>query len=263
MATLVWDEPGKRTYQGGVDRGVLYIDDLVTAWNGLIKVEDSTPRRSLISYQDGIKYMEYSHLSEFEGSLTAFTYPDLFEKALGITSDEQGLNFHDQQPKPFNLSYRTYLGDDLRGLSRGYLIHILYNIYASPDNIGFSTLSSSASDPTQFSWKLTSVPIPFLGRRPTAHLSINSTKITSAILANLEEALYGYVDSAPYLPGLDDVVDAVKFPDRLLTVVDNGDGTWTANGSISDVKKISDSEFSINNPGAIIVDADTYTMPTT
>jgi len=188
--------------------GVLYIDNLVTPWNGLISVEDSTPRRSLPIYQDGVKTMEDQQLGEYEGNLTAFTYPDLFERAMGIASEVNGLNFHDQYPRYFNLSYRTMLGDDLRGLSRGYLIHILYNLYASSNGIGHNT-SSGTSDPTQFSWKLTSVPIPFPLRRPTAHLSINSTKISPAALIALEGMLYGYADGAPYLPGLAEVVATV------------------------------------------------------
>lgn len=263
MATLAWDLDGSRTYQDGVDRGVLYVDGLVTAWNGLIKVEDSTPRRSLPLYQDGVKYMEDQQLGEYEGSLTAFTYPDLFERAIGIAPEANGLNFHDQYPRSFNLSYRTMLGDDLRGLSRGYVIHILYNLYATPSAVGHST-SSGMANPTEFSWKLTSVPVPYPGRRPTSHLSINSTKISATTLATLENALYGHPDSAPYLPGLADVVDTVQNSDQLLKIVDNGDGTWTATGSIDAIKRIFDeTEFTINDPNAVWVDANTYTMTTT
>lgn len=261
MSPLVWDEVGKRTYQDGVDRGVLYLDGLVEVWNGLTKVEDSTPGRGLPSYQDGIKYMEYRQLSEFEGALSAFTYPDLFERALGITADTAGFNLHDQDPKPFSLSYRTYLGDDLQGISRGYIIHLLYNLYAISDTIAYTTIANT-HNPTEFSWKLTSVPISHSAGRPTAHISINSTKISPASLLLLEKTLYGQ-DYEPYLPSLPDVVYTITNPNQPLTVADNGDGTWTANGSFEDIRMISNSEFEVDNPNAVYTDPDTYTMPTT
>ena len=44
MATLVWDETGKRFFETGVDHGVLYVQNdagaypLGVAWNGLTAV---------------------------------------------------------------------------------------------------------------------------------------------------------------------------------------------------------------------------------
>lgn len=205
MSPLIWDEIGTRTYQAGIDHGVLYIDGVASVWNGLVGVEDSTTGRSLPLYQEGIKYMEYQQQTEFEGTLTAFTYPDLFERALGIAEEVAGLNFHDQYPKAFNLSYRTMLGDDLIALSRGYMIHLLYNLYATPTKVAFAT-TSDLPNPTEFAWKLTSIPTQHTGRRPTAHLSINSTKMNPIKLANLENALYGLDGGAPYLPSIAAVV---------------------------------------------------------
>ncbi len=55
MAVLVWDEIGDRTYQTGVDHGVLYLQDgTVAVWNGLTDVEESPSGELKSFYLDGI-----------------------------------------------------------------------------------------------------------------------------------------------------------------------------------------------------------------
>ena len=40
MTKLAWDQAGQKTYQAGLDRGVLYLLDKAVAWNGLTGVEE-------------------------------------------------------------------------------------------------------------------------------------------------------------------------------------------------------------------------------
>lgn len=263
MAVLAWDQVGERTYQAGVDRGVLYLLDKAVVWNGLIGVDETFNRELKSYYQEGQKYLTHQLLGEFEGKLKAFTYPDEFEEMEGVYTKKGGLFIHDQKPKTFGLSYRTKLGNDLAGLDLGYRIHLLYNLQASPDTIAHSSVGDQAT-PMTFSWTLTSVPtIQGWGYRTTAHLSLKSTDLSPDTLAYLEGIIYGTATSAPRLPTLDELIVNVEKPP---TIVDNGDGTWTASSSDNDVMFVdspTNTSFQITGANAVYLDADTYQITTT
>lgn len=227
MPVLEWDKVGDRRYEAGVDRGVLYLPDKAVVWNGLTGVEESTARTSTSYYQDGIKYLEHVIPGDFAGTLKAYTYPDEFETVQGVAADGHGVYVHDQKPTPFGLSYRTLLGNDVDGLDRGYRIHLLYNLLATPANTAYSSLSESPS-PIEFQWGLSATPSLLSGHRPTAHVSIKSTEVGASLLAYVESLLYGGELNEPYLPSLSEIFDLIDNP---LVIVDNGDGSWTASGS--------------------------------
>ena len=204
MSRLEWDQVGERKFQAGVDRGVLYLSDVVVPWNGLTGVDESFNQKSQPYFQDGVKYLDYQVLGNYEATLKAFTYPDEFDRCLGIESNGNGMSFHDQLPQPFGLSYRTLLGDDISGLGSGYIIHVLYNLLAQPSSSSYSSVGGSIT-PMEFSWNLTSTPeiVPY--QRPTAHVSIRSSDVDGDRLALFEEILYGSDVSDPYLPTISEL----------------------------------------------------------
>ena len=64
MAKLVWDETGKRLYETGVQKGVLYPSQVSgtyskgVAWNGLTAVTESpSGAEASPMYADDIKYL--------------------------------------------------------------------------------------------------------------------------------------------------------------------------------------------------------------
>ena len=100
MAVLKWDEIGERTYQVGIDRGVLYLHDgRVAVWNGLVDVEESPSSELKSFFLDGVKYLENLSPGDFIGKLKAFTYPDEFDSVNGIATVAPGLSYHEQPPK--------------------------------------------------------------------------------------------------------------------------------------------------------------------
>ena len=203
MTALVWDNPGERIYQTGVDRGVLFLQDgTVVPWNGLTSVEDTTSEDLSEFYLDGVKYLAYLSPGDFSANLKAFTYPDEFDSVNGILKDASGLRVHDQPAKTFSLSYRTLIGDDLTGVDAGYLIHLIYNVLANPDSHESPTISDSPS-PTEFSWVLSARPVTGAGSwRPTAHVSVDSRDLTPTALQAFEDAIYGSVSADPSLPAM-------------------------------------------------------------
>jgi hypothetical protein len=198
MTQLTWDAVGQRYFEAGVDRGVLYpVGKPGVAWNGLTNVTenpgggDPTPY-----YIDGLKYVNVPTAEEFRAKLEAYTYPDEFALCDGTSYEGDGLSFGLQGRQQFGLSYRTRMGNDILGQEFGYKIHLIYNALASPSQRNNSTVGDSV-DVGTFSWDLTALPIPFPGRRPTAHITIDSTKTNPALLKILEVYLYGSTNVAP------------------------------------------------------------------
>lgn len=206
MTVLVWDQVGERVYQTGVDRGVLYLEDgTVAVWNGLTGVEESPSSESKSFYLDGRKYLENLLPGDFSAKLKAFTYPEEFDSVNGIVNDPPGLAYYDQPAKSFNLCYRTQVGNDLLGSDYGYKLHLLYHILANPDVKSFATLDDSSAQPVEFSWTLSGTPVTIAGLRPTAHVSVDSTKIASELLQALEDILYGTESDDPSLPTIEEI----------------------------------------------------------
>lgn len=227
MPALSWDKVGDRFFETGVDRGVLYLPDKAVPWNGITGVEESPNIDSKSFYQDGIKYLDVKVLGEYNATLKAYTYPDEFDQVLGIATDGKGLFIHDQRPKPFDLCYRTRIGNDVDGVDHGYRLHLLYNLMATPSNMSFGTVDSNVSA-MEFSWGLTSTPQMLAGYRPTAHLSLKSTDLDSGYLEYIETILYGSELADAYLPTMTEMFDLIA---NRVTIVDHGDGSWTATGS--------------------------------
>ena len=197
MARLVWDETGKRLYETGVKQGVLYPTQpsgLYTkgvAWNGLTAVTESpSGAESSPQYADDIKYLNLVSAEEFGATIEAFTYPDEFAICDGSVEIETGVSIGQQSRKTFGLSYRTVLGNDVSGTDYGYKLHLIYGALAAPSEKAYATINDSPEAIT-FSWEVTTTPVSVNGFKPTASLTIDSTKVDAAKLAALELILYG------------------------------------------------------------------------
>ena len=81
----------------------------------------------------------------------------------------------------------------------GYRLHLVYGCTASPSEKGYSTVNDSP-EAISFSWSVTTTPVEVAGLRPTALLTIDSTKVAQAKLKALEDVLYGTDSGTPRLP---------------------------------------------------------------
>lgn len=208
MASLAWDVAGKRVYQSGIERGVLYLrDGTAVAWNGLTGIEESSNSEVQTYYLEGVKYLQNLTPGEFQAKLKAFTYPDEFDFVNGMAVISPGLTFYEQPSKSFSLSYRTKIGNDLDGPDAGYKIHLLYNVLAIPDDLAYETDNDGGSQPIEFSWNLTATPERIPGFRPTSHVVIDSIKTPVDVLRKLDKKLYGTRYENPTLPPISEIVD--------------------------------------------------------
>lgn len=198
MSKLVWDQTGERLYETGVDRGVLYLVgassgayDTGFAWNGLTAVTESPSGAEPTDlYADNIKYLTMRSAETFGATIEAYTYPDEFAECDGSASIATGVVIGQQARKTFGLCYRTTLGNDVDGNDYGYKLHLIYGATASPSEKSYATINDSPEAIT-LSWEITTTPVNVTGLKPTACITIDSTKADADCLAALEEVLYG------------------------------------------------------------------------
>lgn len=206
MAKLVWNEAGKRLYETGVDRGVLYVSDgsggyqKGVVWNGLVSVNESpSGAEATPLYAGNVKYVELMSNEEFGASIEAYTYPEEFEQCDGSAELADGITIGQQPRKSFGLCYRTKIGNDTAGDEHGYKIHLIYGAKAAPTEKSYTTINDSPEAIT-FSWEITTTPIEVAGHKPTATLTIDSTKVTPTALTAIETKLYGDTSGEATLP---------------------------------------------------------------
>lgn len=264
MSVLEWDNAGDRTYQTGVDHGVLYLKDgTVVPWNGLTSVEDGTSADLKSYYLDGVKILDHVTPGDFAGKLSAFTYPDEFDEVVGAPQIAPGLTFYEQRSKSFNLSWRTKVGNDLDE-DYGYKIHLLYNVMAIPDSHNYQSIQENIEAP-EFSWSLSGTPPigTIDGIRPTAHVSIDSNSTQVDLLEEIEGILYGTDLTEPRFPTILEL--RFMFGEvGSLFIVDNGDGTWTAMDASNDyITMIDETTFQIDHADATYIDPVTYQISDT
>lgn len=211
MAALTWDETGKRFYETGVRKGVLYVQDNAgtypkgVAWNGLTAVTESpSGADSNPLYADDIKYLDLRSAEEFGATIEAYTYPDEFAECDGTAELADGVTIGQQARKSFGLCYRTVLGNDISNDAYGYKLHLIYGATAAPSEKGYQTVNDSPEAIT-FSWELTTTPVNVTGMKPTAIITIDSTKADPDKLAALEAILYGGENTTARLPLPDEV----------------------------------------------------------
>ncbi|HMS83614.1 MAG TPA: hypothetical protein PKD12_08190 [Nitrospira sp.] len=262
MTRMTWDGFGTHTFEAGVDRGVLFTPagekSLGVPWSGLIAISDDTEESSSPFFLDGKKYLDVNVAGDFRGSLRSFGYPDEFEPFSGLGAVGGGLFADDQPPKQFHLSYRTKLGNDAGGINLGYKVHIIWNLVATPQAIMHQSIGDTPNL-VEFAWDLVATPTYMFGFAPTAHLTLDSTKLDPTLLTFFENALYGTAGTASSIPSLQDFITRAG----LGVVVDNGDGTWTATVPDSQVNMISGTQFEITTPYSIDVNDDVQLFETT
>lgn len=212
MAALEWDKTGERYYETGVKRGVLYpIDETGAypkgvAWNGLTAVTES-PSGAEPSplYADDMKYLNLMSAEEFGATIEAYTYPEEFAECDGSATLQKGVTIGQQARKTFGLCYTTTLGNDVKGNDLGYKLHLIYGAMAAPTEKGYATINDSPEAIT-FSWEVKTTPVAVKGHKPTACLTIDSTKCDATKLEALEKILFGdSTGDGPRLPLPDEI----------------------------------------------------------
>ena len=216
MSKLVWDQSGKRLYETGVDHGVLYpiqtggVYSKGVAWNGLTAVTESPSGADVNDiYADNMKYLGLVGAEKFGATVEAYTYPDEFAECDGSIELVKGATIGQQNRKVFGMVYRTVIGNDVDGNEHGYKLHLIYGATAAPSEKAYNTINEDPEAIT-FSWELSTTPVNVTGHKPTASLTIDSTKADPTKLAELETILFGDTETEPRLPLPDEIAQLLN-----------------------------------------------------
>lgn len=205
MTKLNWDVQGERYYETGVSKGVLYPFKegkykTGVPWNGLTAVTESpSGAESTPLYADNIKYLNLLSNEEFAATVEAYTYPDEFAECDGSAEIAVGVSAGQQKRIPFGMSYVTKIGNDTDGQDHGYKIHLIYGALAAPTQKSYATVNDNPEAIT-FSWELSTTPVEVPNLKPTACITIDSTKVEPAKLKKIEDKLYGTESEEATLP---------------------------------------------------------------
>lgn len=216
MPKLVWDQTSERLYETGVDHGVLFVQkpdgtyNTGVAWNGLTAVTESPSGGDENKiYADNINYVSLRATEDFGATIEAYTYPDEWGVCDGSAEPAEGVFIGQQKRNAFGFVYRTRIGNDTEMDAHGYKLHLVYNATASPSEKNYQTVNDSPEAIT-FSWEVTTTPVPVEGYRPTAQITIDSTKVDAAKLKTFEETIFGSENGESTLPSPELVIKAFK-----------------------------------------------------
>jgi hypothetical protein len=262
MSQLRWSNPTDRKFEAGLDRGVLYPNNKpAVAWNGLSSVDENGGEGATAYYIDGRPFLFLPKPKEYTATIKAYTYPDEFSEIMGNVEAADGMYLDSQIGDSFGLSYRTLIGGSDTPLGENYKIHLIYNVTVVPSAVSNQTLAETIN-PVEFSWEIQAVPVPVTGYRATAHITIDTRGMDPAKLVQIEELIYGTVSVDAELPDPQTIHDILSYGDTII-ITDNGDGTWTAEGSYHNIYLIGDGVFQIDNVNAVDHGDGTYTISST
>lgn len=216
MPKLKWDQTGERLYETGVDKVVLFPMESTgqygagVAWNGITAVNESpSGAEPTALYANNGKYLNLISNEDFAATIEAYTYPDEFEECDGSKEIAPGVVIGQQKRKVFGLAYRSLIGNDVDGNDHGYKLHLVYGCLAAPSENNHSTVNDSPEAGTM-SWSVSTTPVEVADAKPTATVTIDSTKADKAKLKKLEDMLYGTEQAESKLPLPAEVITLMK-----------------------------------------------------
>lgn len=239
MARLIWDETGKKFFETGVEKGVLYTQNADgtyatgVAWDGLTAVNESpSGGEATTLYANDDKYIDLISTETYGATIEAYTSPDEFMECDGSKELESGLGLYagQQNRKPFGFTFVSLVGNDTEGTDCGYIITIVYGCRAQPSSRNHATINESPEAQT-LSWEVRATPVEIpasIGKfKKTATLKIDSRKFTTeaqkGYLATLEGILYGTDGSTD--PLVQPTVPRLPMPAEVYSILKTGSYT--------------------------------------
>ena len=215
MAKLEWDKTGEKTYETGVSKGVLYVQDgsgaygKGVAWPGLSKVDESPSGAEPTKlYANNGVYVTLMSAEEYTYTIEAYDSPEEFDECDGTKEVAKGITIRQQDRTPFGFCYRTEIGNDTEGTNHGYKLHLVYGCKASPSSKSHETVNDSPSADT-LSWEVNTTPVAVDGFKPTAVVEIDSTTVTKENMQKIEDKLYGTASEEATLPSIAEIIELV------------------------------------------------------
>lgn len=231
MSKIKWDQTGERQFETGVSSGAFYPQNSTGAyavgyaWNGLTAVsEKPSGAEASPLYADNIQYLNLMSAEKFGATVEAFMYPEEFMECDGSAEIAAGITIGQQNRKAFGLAYKTLIGNDIDGQDHGYKLHLVYGCLAAPSEKNFQTVNENPEALT-FSWELSTTPVDVTVTKggtsvvkKTATLTIDSTKVDAAKLAELELELFGRDRVESATTPVTEIIAHLLLPDEVAAI---------------------------------------------
>lgn len=203
MPLIKWDQTGQRKFKTGVDHGVIYpqrngIYPKGFPWNGLTTVT-KTPSGAEDNklYADNMQYLNIKSAETLGLTIECYMYPDEFAECNGESEIADGVSLGQQRRNTFGFTYRNKLGNDTEGEDYGFELNLIYGCSAAPSEQSNQTINDSPEAAT-FSYEISTTPVNVSGvgpdgkpYKPTASITIDSTKVSREKMVAIEKILYG------------------------------------------------------------------------
>ena len=212
---LVWDDTGNKKYSLGIHNVVLYVSDpsqssgyaAGVAWDGVSAVNESPSGAEANDiYANDAKYATFRSAEQFGFTIEAYTSPEDFDQCDGAASIGPGVVVHQQNRKPFGLSYMNTVGNDTMGMDYSEELHLVYNATASPSDRNHETVNESP-DVSPLSWECSTTSVNVPGFKPSSHFTFYKDKMDQADWATLLDLVQGSSSNDATLPTPQNIIN--------------------------------------------------------
>ena len=212
---LQWDETGKRLYETGNKKAVVFPMENGTygkgvAWNGITGVTKSPGGAEANDvYADDIKYLTLLSAETFAYTIECLQYPDEFAECNGEKEAVTGVKIGQQTRKAFGFCYESILGNDTQSEKYGKILHLFYNSKCSPSEKAYQTVNESPETMTM-SFECNSTAVKIDEDTQTCTVEIDSTQVDAEKFAAFQDIIYGTDASVSYVATEDTSFDSSK-----------------------------------------------------
>ena len=212
MFLLNWGSENKKTVEGGVDRVVVYSQNLVfgtaffgDVWDGVVNITHNAIDTVDTTFWDTRPVRQKHRAFGITGTVEAYTTPKAFHTKLAPGVVLGG------QPIPItHLSYRTMISRATATTNPEYAITLIYGaMFRSAE----SRAQSFDQNPNAElkSWSFSAYPwVDLYQHTDPVHLTIKTGEAAPELVAELEHRLYGAPNAFAYMPSLAQVTDLVE-----------------------------------------------------
>ena len=209
MVEVDWGNPLNRTFEQGIERVMVYTNDLGgEPWHGVSRIEEKKGINVKKVHNEGILVSVVPLRSEVELSIEAYSEPKILKQCMGSKILPIGITVSSQRQKPFDLTYRTYVGNGIDD-QNFYKIHFVYNSICLDPGSNHSTMSRS-SEPGQRTYEIHTVPEFINGLAPSSHLVVDTSMVSIETIRDIENILYGSETSSPTMIRPEELMDMLS-----------------------------------------------------
>lgn len=210
MFLLNWGVDADKTVEGGVDRVVIYGQNLAfgtaffgDAWTGVVGINFSELATTETTFYDTRPIRQKTHTVGISGTVEAYTTPRLLQTNLA-----PGVSIGNQSLPITHMSYRTMITSATQ--EPAYTITIIYGVAFQSAEIKAQSFDKDPNAELK-QWTFSAYPrVDIYPYTPSTYLTVRTDKASAALVSELEKRLYGAPNAFAYMPSITQVQSLVE-----------------------------------------------------